>query len=182
MTTVSSVNAQIKGNVFAAQACSCGCDPCVCGDACTCEGADAYLGPRWRFVGDMITTGTIDGIDVSQHSMLHLAEQSSEQPENWHEVILIDDKATSDQVCALLALFEAHQGSEVAHQDCVSPQQRPVYLVPMHYATINGHEMLCVTFSPTTSCLLRDSDHKQSLRDWSYNGHVAMQAPLEQSR
>ena len=50
---------QLTGAAFVAQACSCAqdsstaCtgDPCICGEPCPCEGADLYLGPRWRFVG-----------------------------------------------------------------------------------------------------------------------------------
>ena len=110
---------QIKGAVFAAQACSCihdpaaSCtgDPCTCGDPCPCDGADLYLGPRWRFVGDHIEVGTIEGVDVSQRTFLNLAQTPHEQSYDWHEMIFIDDEATPEQVRVLLDLFGERQGS-----------------------------------------------------------------------
>lgn len=180
MTTVPSINTQLKGHIFAAQACSCNCDPCVCDTPCPCEGADAYLGPRWRFVGDRIEEGTINGVDVSQRILLNLAQQASGGSQEWQEAILIDNQATLEQIRALLTLFEARQSSEPAHQERVPVHQRPVYLVPMRYTIIKGRATLCVSFSSTSSCTVRSNANEQPQHDWSYNGHVAIQTPLDQ--
>lgn len=137
---------QLKGAVFAVQACSCvhdpagTCtgDPCTCGDTCPCEGADLYLGPRWRFVGDAIDAGSIEGVDVAKCLYLNLAQTSSEASGDWREVILIDESATPDQVRVLLDLFGERQGSHVTHPQDRSAQARAAYLVPMRYRMIQG--------------------------------------------
>jgi hypothetical protein len=169
----------LKGTVFAAQACSCSCEPCICGDHCPCQGADAYLGPRWRFVGDAIEAGQPSGRDLSGRTLLNLAQTSTEKANDWNEVILIDESATPDQVQALLQVFEGNQGSEVAHPHRVPPAQRPVYLVPMQY-TIIGRPTLVVTFSPNRSRLFRGSASQPFFKEWTYDGPVALVQPLEQ--
>jgi hypothetical protein len=178
MQTAPSLKYQLKGVIFAAQACSCSCDPCTCGDPCKCAGADAYVGSRWRFVGDHIESGTANGIDASYRTLLNLAQTSAEKANDWHEVILIDDKATLDQVKALLEVFENQQGSDLAHPDCVPSGQRAVYLVPMQYRMIEGKETLCVTFAQDRSCLVRGNASEPLFKEWIYNGHVAVQQPL----
>lgn len=170
---------QLIGSVFAAQACACPCDPCVCGDHCTCKGADGYLGPRWRFVGDHVEAGTAHGIDVSQRTLLNLAQTSREDSTDWHETILIDDGATPDQVNALLATFEQKQGSEVAHANHLPTAERPVYLVPMHYTIAEERNILSITFSPDRSRLIRGERSTPFFKEWTCNGHVAVQQPLE---
>ncbi|HZU70553.1 MAG TPA: DUF1326 domain-containing protein [Ktedonobacteraceae bacterium] len=180
MTTTAPRTIQLIGSVFAAQACSCPCDPCVCGDHCTCKGAESYLGPRWRFVGDHIESGTASGIDVSQRTLLNLAQTASENSADWHETILIDDGATPEQVNALLATFQQRQGSEVAHTNRLPATERPVYLVPMRYTTAEGRNILSVTFSPERSRLMQGDRSTPFFKEWTYNGHVAVQQPLEQ--
>lgn len=178
MTIMTQRIAQIQGVVFAAQACSCSCDPCVCGDHCTCQGADAYLGPRWRFVGDAIQTGNVEGIDVSNRILLHLAQNAQEQADNWHEVILLDNGATPEQVAVLLKLFEERQSSEVSHPERHTVQRPAVYLVPMRYLTIEERATLCVTFTQDRSRLILGSASTPFFKEWSYNDHVAIQQQI----
>jgi hypothetical protein len=179
MTTTSQTS-QLKGSVFAAQACSCSCKPCTCGDHCTCQGADTYVGPRWRFVGDHIEAGAVSGVDVSQRTLLSLAQNSTEKAEDWHEVILIDDHATPDQVQALLQMFQARQGSEVADLHRLPSAQRAVYLVPMRYTIIEGQPALSVTFSHHRSRLVQGNASTPFFKEWTYNGPVVVRQPLEQ--
>lgn len=179
MQAAPSLKYQLQGVIFAAQACSCSCDPCTCGDHCTCAGADAYVGSRWRFVGDHIESGTVNGIDVSHRTLLNLAQTSAEKASDWREVILIDDRATLDQVQALLEVFEDRQGSDVVHPDRISSSQRAVYLVPMQYMMIEGKGTLKVAFLQERSCSVRGNASESGLREWIYNGHVAIQQPLE---
>jgi len=170
---------QLKGTVFAAQACSCSCEPCICGDNCPCQGAEAYLGPRWRFIGDALSAGQSSGGDLTGRTLLNLALTSAEKATDWNEVILIDDQATPDQVGALLQVFEGNQGSEVAHPHRVPTASRPVYLVPMQY-TITGRPTLVATFQPNRSRLVRGNPSQPFFKEWTYDGPVALVQPLEQ--
>jgi hypothetical protein len=74
-------------------------------------------------------------------------------------------------------VFQESQGSEVAHPDHVPVSQRPVYLVPMHYRVVNGRETLSVTCVHDRIRQIRG--HGQSdtalLKEWTYNGHIAVQ-------
>lgn len=179
---------QLQGAVFVAQACSCAhdvptgaCtgDPCICGESCPCDGADLYLGPRWRFVGDLVEAGTIAGVDVGQRIFLNLAQTSDEQAHDWQEVVLIDDQATPDQVRVLLDLFAQRQGSEPTHPDIRPTQARSVYLVPMRYRVVQGRPTLCVTFSLQRSHLVHGIV-PAPIQAWTYNGRVALREHLGQ--
>ena len=181
MTTHVRPRHRLKGTLFAAQACSCACDPCACGDRCTCEGADAYIGPRWRFLGDVIASGTVQGVDLSHHILLNFAQTSTETANDWQEAILIDDGTSPQQVDAFLQLFQESQGSEVAHPDHVPVSQRAVYLVPMKYSVVNGRETLSVTCAHDRIRRVRGHDQSDEafLKEWTYNGHVAVQKQFE---
>ena len=176
---------QLKGAVFAAQACSCihdpagTCtgDPCTCGDPCPCEGADLYLGPRWRFVGDAIEGGTIEGVEVTQRLFLNLAQTSNEASGDWREVILIDENATSEQVRVLLELFGERQGSHVTHPQDQVTHARAAYLVPMRYRIIHGQPILSVNFSPDRSRLVQGTP-TAPIQAWTFNGPVAVRGHL----
>jgi Protein of unknown function (DUF1326) len=178
---------QLKGAAFVAQACSCAhgssdaCtgDPCTCGEPCPCDGADLYLGPRWRFVGDQIEAGIIDGVDVGQRIYLNLAQTTDEQAHDWREVILMDDGATPDQVRVLLDLFAERQGSDLNHPQARPTQARAVYLVPMRYRMIQGRPTLSVTFSPQRSRLVHGSA-PAPIQPWTFNGRVAVRGPVGQ--
>lgn len=172
---------QIKGAVFAAQACSCrhdpagACtgDPCTCGDTCPCEGAELYLGPRWRFVGDQVDAGVIEGVDVSQRIFLNLAQTPHESSHDWREVILIDDGATPEQVRVLLEFFQQRQGSNMTHPESQPFQTRPVYLVPMRYRMLQGSPILAVTFSQDRARLAQGQS-STPIQPWTFNGQVAV--------
>jgi hypothetical protein len=178
---------QLKGVTFAAQACTCAhdspgaCtgDPCTCGESCTCEGADLYLGPRWRFVGDQLEAGSIEGVDVGHHIFLNLAQTSDEQARDWREVILIDDGATPDQVRVLLDLLQDRQGSVVTHPQDRPAQARATYLVPMRYREIQGRPTLAVTHSAERSRLVHGTA-SAPIQPWTFNGRVAVRGQLGQ--
>ncbi|HZC77307.1 MAG TPA: DUF1326 domain-containing protein [Ktedonobacterales bacterium] len=180
---------QLKGVVFAAQACSCAhdtltpgaCtgDPCVCGETCPCDGADLYLGPRWRFVGDQVEAGTIEGVDVERRIFLNLAQTADEQARDWREAILLDDGATPDQVRVLLELFQERQGSVVTHPQDRPTQARGVYLAPMRYRVIQGRPTLSVTHSLDRSRLLQGTA-TAPIQPWTFNGRVAVRGQLGQ--
>ena len=181
MTTQVKGIQQLKGTIFAAQACSCSCDPCTCEDPCDCQAAGAYLGPRWRFIGDSIESGTLDGVDLSQRILLNLALTTSENSHDWQEFILIDDGATSQQVDVLLKHFQEQQGSDLAHPD-YARSGRAVYLVPMRHTMVDRREILCVTCMSDRIRQVRGDSHpgQSKLKEWTYNGHIAVLRRLEQ--
>src|ERR1051326_3705575 len=178
---------QLKGAVFAAQACSCvhdsagACtgDPCTCGDNCSCEGAELYLGPRWRFVGDHIDVGMIEDVDVSGRTFLNLAQTTNENSNDWREIILIDDQATPDQVRVLLDLFGERQGSAVTHPQDQPQQARMACLVPMRYRELYGQSILAVMLSPER-CLIALGTGAAPMPNWTFNGRVAVRGQLNQ--
>ena len=186
LTAPAPLTYQVKGTVFGGQACSCAhgsagaCtgDPCTCGDPCPCEGADLYLGPRWRLVGDQLEAGTVEGVDVSQRIFLNLGQTAHERAHDWREVVLIDDGATPDQVRVLLALFQDRQGSDIAQPQHQPAQARAVYLVPMRYRVIQQHPTLCVTFSPDRSRLVHGTA-AAPIQDWTFNGQMAVRDLLD---
>jgi hypothetical protein len=132
-------------------------------------------------IGDYLASGSVQGVDLSRHLLLNFAQTSTETANDWQEAILIDDGASSQQVDALLQLFQGNQGSEVAHLDHVAGSQRAVYLVPMKYSVVNGRETLSVTCTHDRIRQVRGSGQpaESLLKEWTYNGHVAVQKQLE---
>jgi hypothetical protein len=57
------------------------------------------------------------------------------------------NRATPDQVRALLQVFGGNQGSEISHPHRLPSNGRPACLVPMRYTIIEGHPTLSATFS-----------------------------------
>jgi hypothetical protein len=121
----------------------------------------------------------VQDVDVSQRILLNLAQNSSENAHDWHEVILIDDRARPEQVNALLEVFRERQGSEVAHPHRVPSSPQPVYLVPMQYERVQGQDTLSVTFLRERSRLIQGNTEASFFKEWTYNGHVAVQDTLE---
>jgi hypothetical protein len=126
-----------------------------------------------------VQAGSAYGVDVTQSILLNLAQTSDENSDAWHEFILIDEQTTPDQANALLTAFQ-RQGSEVAHVHRLPTVDRPVYLVPMHYTITEERNILSVVFSPDRSQLIEGDASIPFFQEWSYNGHVAIQQPLEQ--
>lgn len=166
------------GETFGARGCvsSCSCDPCDC-DPCGC-GDSHHEGPnypRWRVSGYHIVTGEIQGLDVSRLTLLSLAQPMTEgQNEQWQEVLLVDDRATREQIMALLMHYESQLESIPAEVEIHPDAQRAVYQVPLEYHKNDTELSLHVQFTPVvTACVRQGADHMMP-RDWSYDGPMAL--------
>ncbi len=174
MTSVFPLSSQLESDIFMAHSCSCSCDPCTCLKECTCEGADAYLGSRWRFIGDHILSGQLSGVDLAGRTLLQLAVTTDEKSEDWQEVVLIDEQATPKQAEILLKAFQQRTGSHSSH---MLPS---AYLAPIHYLLVEQRPMLCVNASLDRLRSVGEQQQERPLHThWIYNGHVALQEQLD---
>ncbi len=99
---------KVKGEMFGARGCSggCMCDPCEC-DPCTCGSDDLHPNPpRWRVSGCFIREGELQGVDVTGLVLVSLSLPLRAEPGSpWREVLLVDSRASDQQLAALLARF-----------------------------------------------------------------------------
>jgi hypothetical protein len=116
-------------------------------------------------------------VEVRQRLFLNLAQTSSEAADDWREVILIDERATPEQVRVLLDLFGERQGSHVTHPQDQVAHARAAYLVPMRYRIMQGQLMLSVTFSSDRSRLVHGTP-AAPIQAWTFNGPVAVRGNL----
>ena len=107
MKTILDQRVRLKGEEFGARGCSgCSCDPCDC-NPCNCGESLLPSFPAWRVSGYRMTSGVIQGVDVSQYLVLSLAQPIGEgATDEWQEVILVDQQATPAQIEVLLAVCE----------------------------------------------------------------------------
>ena len=162
----------LESEVFAAHSCSCSCDPCICKENCGCDGADAYLGPRWRVLGQQELAGELEGVDLAGRTLLQLAMTSDEESEDWQELVLLDEHATQKQVDVLLHTLQGQQ------QD--KEQLPPVFQGPIHYLLVEQRPTLCVHIVPQRlRSVLAKVPLQLPLQTWSYNGHVALLEQLD---
>lgn len=178
MTQLNQKQYDLKGSMFGARGCSCSCDPCDC-DPCDCGDASS---PTWRVSGFYVTTGVIHGVDVSQLLVLSLAQPSNEGIQSeWHEVILVDSKATAEQNTALVQVFEKRFDSIPAEVGFPRKKRRTIYSVPMSYNSDGEKLTISITVSPqTVSQLGGDADGDSTLlRAWAYTGPLVLRERFE---
>ncbi len=117
----------------------------------------------------------MQGLDVSGLTLLSLAQPTTEgQNEHWQEVLLVDGKATREQIMALLMQFEGQLESMPAEVGTYPHTQRAVYQVPLEYTNEKNELSLHVQFTPVaTACVRQGADHV-TLHNWSYDGRMAL--------
>jgi hypothetical protein len=169
---------KVKSELFGARGCSggCQCDPCDC-DPCTCGSDDEFrrINPaRWRVCGRAIFQGELQGIDVAG---LVLCSLSLPIGEGWREVILVDSRASDDQVASLLTEYEAELASMPSEHRTPERPSPTVFRVPMTYRK-GGMAMLDVTCSPETLELVRTGAVSNEPFTWSYCGPMVPQRSL----
>ena len=181
MRTATELRPRIKtrGELFSARGCSggCTCDPCEC-DPCTCGSDELHPNPpRWRVSGCQMYKSKLRGTDVSGLVIFSLALPLSEEPgAAWHEVLLVDSRASDEQLARLLAKFEPELISmPVAYRTSYRPLPA-VFRVPMSYTSAHdGRSRLSVDCSPNTLELVRVGAGINEPFTWRYDGAMAVQ-------
>ena len=172
----------IVGETFGARGCSssCSCDPCDC-NPCGC-GDEHHAGPNypaWRVSGYYIETGEMKGLDVSHLALLGLAQPVKEgDNEHWQEVLLVDNRATGEQVMALLTQFEGQLESMPAEVGTYTPALRSVYQLPIAYSHQKDELSLRVQFIPEAATFIRQGADSSPIRSWSYDGPMALRETI----
>ena len=89
---------------------------CNCRVLCPCWiGEDPDNGTCDTIVGWHFDKGTIDGVDVSGHTVVALAHVPGNILKgNWRAAVYIDDKASPQQKDAILQVYTGKQGGPVA--------------------------------------------------------------------
>ena len=182
MKTTAQQQVRIHGEVFGARGCSgCSCDPCDC-NPCACGDSVTPAYPAWRVSGCMISAGEIHGVDVSQHLILSLAQPVREgTTDEWQEVMLVDQRATPEQIDALLAVCEERLASIPAEVKSYAHVQRAVYQAPMSYDHGAEGPVLHVAFAQEQAKLIRKgaSPAQNTFRAWTYDGPMALRGSID---
>lgn len=168
----------VKGQVFGARKDSCSCNPCDC-NPCNCGDGLIPNYPDWRVSGYAIHSGTFHEQDLSGLVILALAQPEQEHAqEGWHEVLLVGQEASPEQIQALLALFEAELEGMPAEIEASPQVNRPVYRASLEYQVTESSPQLCAIFSPEQATLMREGTSQQKARAWTYEGPMALRGPL----
>ena len=173
---------KIVGETFGARGCasSCSCDPCDC-NPCGC-GDEHHEGPNypaWRVSGYSIATGEIKGLDISNLTLLNLAQPVREGDNGqWQEVLLVDSRATREQIMALLAQFEGKLEGMPAEVGTYAHTLPSVYQIPLVYRHQNNELTLHVQFTAETATLIRQGANTSLVRGWSYDGPMALRETI----
>jgi len=187
MATAVQQRYSVKGAIFGARGepvgSSCTCDPCDC-NPCNC-GSSVYAAPNyplWRVSGYLVRSGEIHDVDVTAHLILSLTQPVQEgHTDAWQEVILVDDRATDEQIAALLDLFEERLESVPAEVTFLPETPRAVYCARIHYAAGETHPILHVDFTPDPQKLIRGTENPDELplRAWKYDGLMVLRETFD---
>ena len=92
-------------------------EACSCNVLCPCWiGEDPDTGHCQAFVAYHFDKGEINGVDVSNLSMINVAQIPGNVliPKTWKVLLLIDEKATDEQMQALLDAYSGKLGGPLA--------------------------------------------------------------------
>jgi hypothetical protein len=170
-------NVAVQGRFFGARGGSCSCDPCDC-NPCHCGDALPPNLPLWRVSGCALSEGIVGEIDLSHLVLLSLAQPREDA--TWEEILLVDHRATSEQIEALLTLFDETLESMPAEVGSYARTQRAVYRVPIDYTPDEQRPLLRVNVSCQQLLLVRAGENQQSAWpcEWTYDGPMALREPF----
>lgn len=189
MATAVQQRYSVKGDVFGARGeragSSCSCDPCDC-NPCTC-GSSVYGPPNyplWRVSGYLVRVGSIHDVDVTEHLVLSLTQPvHPDQTDAWQEVILVDEKASNEQIAALLDVFEDRLESVPAEVTSLPSTKRAVYRASINYTAGGTNPVLHVDFTPNQQPWRKAQDlDQQPARAWHYDGLMAFRGTFDLSK
>ncbi len=96
---------------------------------------------------------------------------------SWQEVILVDERATDEQIVALLSVFEDQLNSLPAEIPSTGMVKQAVYRTTMNYGVGLEGPWLRVSFIPERASLMREGTpvKEAAPQSWNYDGRVALQ-------
>lgn len=114
---------------------------CNCRVLCPCWiGEDPDFGTCDTIVAWHFDKGTIDGVDVSGHTIALLAHVPGNILKgNWTAAVYLDDKVSPQQEQALLAVYTGQKGGPVAELAKLVGTVASVQKVPMTFTVKGGH-------------------------------------------
>lgn len=115
-------------------------EACSCNVLCPCWiGEDPDLGDCRAFLSYHIDSGRIQGIDVSDRSLVIASYiPGNVLAGNWEVVVLIDDRATSEQHDALVAAFSGQLEGPLADLWQLVGTVKAVEAAPISHAVVGG--------------------------------------------
>lgn len=116
-------------------------EACSCDILCPCwVGEDPDNGDCKAFVAYHFDKGEINGVDVSGLSMVNVARLPGNvlTPHSWKILLLMDDRATDEQVNALLAAYGGKLGGPLADLAQLVDQVVGVERVPIAHEVRGG--------------------------------------------
>lgn len=122
-------------------------EACSCDILCPCwVGEDPDTGDCKAFVAYHFDKGEINGVDVSGLSMVNVARLPGNvlTPHSWRILLLFDDKATDEQVNALLAAYGGKLGGPLADLAQLVDEVVGVERVPISHEVRGGEGTLKV--------------------------------------
>jgi hypothetical protein len=122
--------------------------------------------PDWRVSGFAVSMGHMQAIDLSGLVILSLSLPLNEARDRWQEMIVVEEQATTEQVAALLAIFESQLSSIPAEVGEQFITERAVYTAPITCSKVGEQITLDVS--------LHTDD-----QEWSYHGPMAMRSPFD---
>lgn len=120
-------------------------EACSCNVLCPCWiGEDPDKGTCDAFVAYHYEHGEIDGVDVSGLSMIMLAQIPGNvlTPKSWKLIVLVDDKATDQQVKALTDAYTGKLGGPLADLAQLVGEIIGVERIPIQHQVRGGHGTL----------------------------------------
>jgi hypothetical protein len=116
-------------------------EACSCDVLCPCWiGEDPDTGDCQAFVAYHYDKGEIDGVDVSGLNMINVARIPGNvlTPASWKILLLIDERATDEQMNALLAAYSGKLGGPLADLSQLVGEVVGVERVPISHEVRGG--------------------------------------------
>ncbi len=116
-------------------------EACSCGVLCPCwVGEDPDLGTCDAFVAYHFTSGTIGRVDVSGLSLVNVAQIPGNvlTPGSWRIAVFVDDRATDEQLQALLDAYTGKLGGPLADLAGLVGEVVAVERAPISHHIVDG--------------------------------------------
>jgi hypothetical protein len=122
-------------------------EACSCGILCPCwVGEDPDGGSCDAFNAYQFDSGTIRGVDVSGLSFVQVVHIPGNvlTPNSWRRVIFIDDRASDEQMAAIIDAYEGRLGGPLADLAGLIGETIDIQRAPIRHEVVDGVGTLSV--------------------------------------